>query len=48
MIAVMCFALKKSVEEVLLMVKQKRNMAEPNSNFLQQLKQFHSNGDFNL
>ena len=44
----MCLALKRSVEEVLGMIKEKRNMAEPNMNFLRQLKQFHSNGDFNL
>ena len=48
MIAVMCLALKKTVEEILLVIKERRNMAEPNNNFLKQLKQFHSNGDFNL
>ena len=46
--AVMCLALKKGVEETLSMIQDRRSMAEPNSNFLKQLKQLHSNGDFNL
>ena len=44
----MCFALKTNVEETLSLIKEKRNMAEPNINFVQQLKKLYSNGHFDL
>ena len=46
--AVLCFALKRNVEETLGLIKEKRHMAEPNINFVQQLKKLYSNGRFDL
>ena len=44
--AILCFAEKRNVEETLGLIKEKRHMAEPNINFVRQLKQFYSNGHF--
>ena len=46
--AILCLALKKNVEETLSLIKEKRHMAEPNINFVRQLKQLYSNGHFDL
>eukprot|EP00092_Neocalanus_flemingeri_P001069 GFUD01001140.1.p1 GENE.GFUD01001140.1~~GFUD01001140.1.p1 ORF type:complete len:223 (+),score=59.39 GFUD01001140.1:123-791(+) len=44
--AILCWALQQPVEEILAMIKTKRNMADPNMNFVRQLKDFEKLGYF--
>ena len=46
-VATLCLEWRKPVMEVLAFVKEKRNMAEPNDNFMTQLNKLEANGDFN-
>ena len=46
-VATLCLEWRRPVMEVLAFVKEKRNMAEPNINFMTQLKKMEANGDFN-
>ena len=46
-VATLCLECRKPVMEVLAFVKEKRNMAEPNNNFMTQLNEMEANGDFN-
>ena len=46
--AVLCFMTNKTVDEILKFIKSKRSMADPNTNFLNQLKVLEKNGDFIL
>ena len=46
-VATLCLEWRKPVMEVLAFVKEKRNMAEPNHNFMTQLNKMEANGDFN-
>ena len=44
--AILCWATQQSVDDVLAIVKSKRSMADPNNNFVNQLKQFEKLGYF--
>ena len=46
-VASLCLEWRRPVMEVLAFVQEKRNMAEPNYNFMAQLKKMEANGDFN-
>ena len=46
-VASLCLEWRRPVMEVLAFVQEKRNMAEPNYNFMTQLKKMEANGDFN-
>ena len=45
-VASLCLEWHKPVQEVLAYVQERRNMAEPNYNFLTQLSKMEANGDF--
>ena len=46
-VAALCLEWRRPVAEVLAFVKEKRNMVEPNINFMTQLNNMEANGDFN-
>ena len=45
-VATLCLEWRRPVMEVLAFVKEKRNMAEPNINFMTQLIKMEANGEF--
>jgi len=45
-VAIMCWARQLSVQSSLAMIREKRSMAEPNNNFVNQLQQFEKLGYF--